>query len=206
MSGRAEAGRPYDGDAPVTSAEKIRLGQPWPGATGVFTRTSVRVTWTSDSVRVSADLEDADVFTSAPGDSCRLWEMGDVFEMFFQAENAGYYVEMHVAPGNQRLHLRIPIAGGPGPQRKDVAPENFFVDPPRFSSRTARTAVGWTVDATVPCCEVSGRAAITPGERWLVSFCRYDAWSDSRPPVLSSSSPHAEPNFHRRHEWRSLCF
>ncbi len=197
---------PHAGGAPVTCTETIRLGQAWPGATGGFAPASVRVTWTSDSVRVSARLEDADVCTSAHGDSCRLWELGDVFEMFFQAENSGYYVEMHVAPGNQRLHLRIPIVDGPGPRRKDVPPENFFVDPPGFSSRTARTAFGWTVDAVIPCFEVSGLAAIRPGERWLVSFSRYDAWSDARPPALSSSSPHAEPNFHRRQEWRSLCF
>ena len=34
----------------------------------------------------------------------------------------------------------------------------------------------------------------------------YPSDMTARPPVLSSASSHQELNFHRRHEWRPICF
>jgi len=53
---------------------------------------------------------------------------------------------------------------------------------------------------------VSGRDHIRPEESWRFSFSRYDASRGTRPPVLSSTSPHQALNFHRIHEWGNLIF
>ncbi|MEI8343284.1 MAG: hypothetical protein WCH43_17320, partial [Verrucomicrobiota bacterium] len=44
------------------------------------------------------------------------------------------------------------------------------------------------------------------GRTWLASFSRYDYSSAEAPPVLSSTSPHAEVSFHRQQEWAELLF
>jgi len=39
---------------------------------------------------------------------------------------------------------------------------------------------------------------------WLLSFGRYDYSPDRPLPVISSTSPHAVCNFHRKEEWRRV--
>lgn len=112
----------------------------------------------SRTLWVLATLDDTDIFTKATGDLQRLWELGDVFEIFLEAEGCGQYCETHITPGKFRMHLRLTSDD--------------------FTAMKKRT----------------------PG------FCRSDAWSDGRAPVLSSTSPHREANFHRRQEWRPICF
>ena len=195
-----------DVDRALKAARTVELGRAWSDAGDGFAATRVRTAWTPDGLWVRAEMDDEDPFTRADADSRRLWELGDVFEMFFQAEGAAYYAEMHVAPGNHRLHIRIPVPDFPALKQGKNDPADFIVDPPEFESATSLSPGGWTVNARIPGRAVSDRETLRAGDRWLASFCRYDAWSDARPPVLSSSSPHAEPNFHRRQEWRTLCF
>jgi hypothetical protein len=41
---------------------------------------------------------------------------------------------------------------------------------------------------------------------WLFSFSRYDYTRGRGEPVISSTSPHAAPAFHRQQEWGRLRF
>lgn len=77
---------------------------------------------------------------------------------------------------------------------------------PGFESRCKTTPSGWSVETRIPAAFVDPKGVISASSRWNASFCRYDAWTDGRPPVLSSTTPHSELDFHRRHEWRQLCF
>jgi hypothetical protein len=151
-------------------------------------------------------MEDEDVTTRATADSQHFWELGDVFEIFLESEDAGFYTEMHVTPGNHRLHLHIGCNDYEAIKNKSLPPSDVTVSPPGFASRSATTPAGWTAEARIPAGLVDPKGLITKSSQWRASFCRYDAWSDGRPPVLSSTSPHKALNFHRRHEWRPICF
>jgi hypothetical protein len=166
----------------------------------------VRIAWNPGALVIQADMDDDEVTTRATADSQYLWEMGDVFEVFLEAEGAGYYTEMHVAPGNHRLHLRIRPLDFEAMRNKLLTPSDLMVRPPGFTSKSAITATGWTTQVTIPAAAVDPRAAISRESRWKASFCRYDAWSDGRPPTLSSTSFHQKPSFHERNDWRPLCF
>jgi hypothetical protein len=170
------------------------LESPQPG----FLPAEIRVAWTSSRLVVLAEIPDHDIFTLATGPNQRTWELGDVFEIFLQAEDRTDYVELHVTPPNFRLQLHIESLGKPATQLDDGV----------FSSRVKIDAANqrWTVYAEVPASLVSGRDHILPGESWRFSFSRYDAFRDGRPLVLSSTSPHQAVNFHRTHEWGKITF
>ena len=146
-----------------------------------------------------ADLRDGEVFTRATGDSRYFWERGDIFEIFLEADGAGYYTEMHVAPGNHRMHMRIRPEDYLSMKTGLLTPADLMVKPPEFESRCEVVPGGRVVDAVQPGGKISGNS------RWRASFCRYDAGSDGA--VLSSTACHqGKINFHARGDWRKLCF
>ncbi|HOP97580.1 MAG TPA: hypothetical protein PLH97_12370 [Verrucomicrobiota bacterium] len=51
-----------------------------------------------------------------------------------------------------------------------------------------------------------GATVLAAGARWQFSFGRYDHTQDGMGAVVSSTSPHAEPDFHRQQEWGLLEF
>jgi hypothetical protein len=163
-----------------------------------FLAAEIRVGWTSTSRLVRADLPDRDIFTQATGSNQRMWELGDVFEIFLQAADRSDYVELHVTPPNFRLQLHFQSVGKPATQLDDGVFTSYV--------KIDATKQKWTVYAEIPARIVSGRDHIRPEESWYFSFSRYDASCDGRPPVLSSTSPHQALNFHRIHEWGNLIF
>lgn len=173
-------------------APSAALGQGWreapePG----FRPGAVRVGYREQCLHVLAELEDESVATAAVRAGQRLWELGDVFEIFLETAGAREYHELHVAPGNLRARLRIPLP------RPDAPPERLMTEP-GFHSTVWTGGGGWQVLASIP-------FALLGGEPARYSFSRYDH-SPGRAPVLSSSSPHAAADFHRREEWGELRF
>lgn len=188
----------------VRQAPAVALGQFWRDTPEEnFAPGAVQVAWTPDALWVHAELTDADVFTDARRDSEKMWMLGDVFEIFLDDLDAGFYAEMHVVPGNFRMQLRLPPDFL---QENNGNPliEGRFVEPPRFTSTCDLTPTGWSVEARIPAAEVSPNP-IYRGARWRASFSRYDV-TRGRGAVLSSTSPHTVLSFHRREEWRLLCF
>jgi hypothetical protein len=163
-----------------------------------FLPAEIRVGWTPSRLIVLADIPDRDIFTEATGPNQKMWELGDVFEIFLKPEDRSDYVELHVTPPNFRLQLQIESPGKPATQLPDGV----------FSSRVTIDISNqkWTVYAEVPSTLVTGHDQIATGEAWLFSFSRYDASRDGRPPILSSTSPHQAINFHRIHEWGKITF
>ncbi len=202
----ASAGCLKDLRSSLDDAVPVALGQVGAERSGFSTGT-VRIVCCPGALLVRADLRDEEVFTRATGDSQYFWEMGDVFEIFLEADGAGYYTEMHVAPGNHRMHMRIRPEDYLSMKEGVLTPADLMVRPPGFESRCEVLSGGWVVEAVIPVEAVQPGGRLPGDSGWRASFCRYDAWSDGRTPVLSSTSRHrGKINFHDRADWRTLCF
>lgn len=191
------------------TATPIHLGQSWLAAPEPgFAPAVVRTGWRSDTLLVFAELTDEHVFTQAERDNERFWELGDTFEIFLQPAEALPYVELHVAPNNRRLQLRF--TAPPSGSGSVVDPfKAALVNGDIFESRTwvNADAGGWSIFAAIPASVVRPQSLVPlAGSTWRFSFSRYDYTPGRKSPVISSSSPHREPAFHRPHEWNTLLF
>lgn len=157
---------------------------------------------TKDHLHLYARIPDENVVCLANGPNQRMWELGDTFEMFFQGGSEFHYTELHVTPPNHRLQLRLPVNGGPGSSSFE---ENVLSDP-TFESQAHIENGGWSLLASIRSSSIQFDEEPMPGREWKFSFSRYDYDTVPGDPVLSSTSPHAEVNFHRRHEWGTLRF
>jgi len=179
------------------NASVITLGQSWlPQAEADFISAEVRAGRVADQLLVLATIPDLDIFTSVTEPNQRTWELGDVFEIFLKPESESRYRELHVTPRNIRTQFGFSAVGAPS----EILPDGIF------ESRVWIESDRWIVLATIPCGVITNRSNIENGERWRFSFCRYDAFQDGRKPVLSSTSPHPIPKFHRPDEWGVLVF
>ena len=159
----------------------------------------VRFGWRRDAILALAQLDDDCVVTRATADNQRLWELGDVFEIFLRDESREDYLELHVAPSGHRLQLHFPSARTIGEVRNGTRRTEDFLTAPAFQCLTRQVRDGWEVATLIPAASLGTTEAA--GMSLRVSFCRYDASSDGKPPMLSSTSPHALRDFHRQQEW-----
>jgi hypothetical protein len=180
-----------------SKAPAIALGQFWlPQAEPDFLGAEVRLGRVAEQLLVLATIPDVDIFTRVTEPNQRTWELGDVFEIFLKPESERSYREFHVTPANIRTQLGFSAEGA----TPEVLPDGIF------ESRVWIESGRWIVLASIPCGVITNRSTIENGERWRFSFCRYDAFQDGRMPVLSSTSPHPIPKFHRHDEWGILVF
>jgi len=167
----------------------------------------VRVGWRADSLLVFAELTDRDIFTRATAPNQRMWELGDTLEIFLQAAGDPGYSEFHVTPNNLHLQLRFPDADAVQDSRRNGM-DKYLLTGEIFRSQTwvQPELNRWLVLAEIPAAALGLKPAPPAGRRWSFSFSRYDASRDGSPPVISSTSPHTRPDFHRRSEWGELHF
>jgi hypothetical protein len=187
----------------------IPLGQAWnripdPG----FAPAEVRVGQDRSNVVVLAQLTDADIFTTAEGLNERLWERGDAFEMFLGPEEKPAYIELQVAPNNQRLQLRYPNRAALDQARETGNLTEAWIPGAAFQSATwiEKSPSRWSVLAEIPIDLVDDAPGNPHKMAWRFSFSRYDHTRGATRPVLSSSSPHLELDFHRQEDWGRLVF
>lgn len=168
----------------------------------------VRIGWRSDSLLVLAELTDADIFTQATGHNQRFWELGDTFELFLRPVEQLAYFEFHVTPNNCRLQARFADAEMHQRLAETGAFEEALMAGELFTSKTwvrAETRQ-WFVFAEIPAASVCEPARPLAGSEWRFSFSRYDYTRGQAEPVISSTSPHSQPNFHRQQEWGVITF
>lgn len=191
------------------SAARCELRQTWQAApSGNFAPATVRVGWRHNTLQVLAELADTDVGTRASGLNQRLWELGDAFEIFLRPEGQEAYIELQVAPNNQRLQLRYADTAALERARRTGSIADALIPGEAFRSWTwieARHS-RWHVLAEIPARLVCGSDDALVGGVWRCSFSRYDYTRGSDEPVISSTSPHIEANFHRQQEWGVLQF
>ena len=171
-----------------------------------FTPAVVRVGRRGNSLLVFVELEDVDIFTRATKMNQRMWELGDTLEIFLSPEESPDYVEFHVTPNNHRLQLRFPSTEALRAAQAAGSLDKFLLAGRVFHSHTWVEDGRWCVYAEIPAVPVCGANQLLPGTRWRFSFSRYDFSRESKEPVISSTSPHAKPDFHRREEWGILNF
>lgn len=164
---------------------------------------TVRTAWRDDALLVQAELSDADIFNPLTDFNGEFYTTGDVFEIFLQPVGQEAYYEFHVGPANQKFQLRLPA---PGVLRRDGFKSEFLLPKPVFTSRVEILPGRWRVHAEVPFAVVQETGTVKPGTQWRYSFCRYDYTRGAKAPVLSSSSPHRQLDYHRVHEWGMLTF
>lgn len=195
--------------AAFAGAQSCTLGQCWRAQTEAdFRPAMVRVGWRQNSLLAFAELEDADIFTRATAHNQRMWELGDTFEMFLQPADSAGYAEFHVTPNNLRLQLRFPDLAARRRAQATNSVEELILPDGTFHSRTWTQPENcrWFVLAEIPARSICGAPIPLPGCTWRFSFSRYDCWRDRPEPMISSSSPHSQANFHRREEWGVLLF
>jgi hypothetical protein len=173
-----------------------------------FTPGIVRTGWRENSLLFFAEFIDADIFTNAIDHHQRFWELGDTFEIFLRPVEKESYSEFHVTPNNRRLHLGFPNAVAAEHARKTGSLENVLVHQKKFTSRTwvQSEARRWFAFVEIAVSSVSKELNDLPGSRWLFSFSRYDYTRGHKEPVISSTSAHTVPDFHRQGEWGELLF
>lgn len=173
-----------------------------------FAPTVVRMGWRGCSLLVFAELTDVDIFNSATKLNQRTWELGDVFEMFLRSALKESYSEFHVTPHNQRLQLRYNNGSAAEAARRIGNLEDILIWGDAFHSMTwiEKRICHWYVYAEIPALAVCGSDEPIENTQWRFSFGRYDYTRGVKEPVISSTSPHAQPNFHREHEWGVMTF
>jgi len=180
-------------------APEMLMGQAWKAKLDPhFQPGRVRVGWSEiqaageAAIWIYAALSDRSPANSASEPNERTWQMGDVFEIFVAPGPAGTYHEFHVTPENQTLQLKI---------EDYPTQENFEASklaPGPLWSTTFHTPGLWHVFASFPV------ALSADQDRGFFSFSRYDYQPDLEAPILSSTSPHRNSNFHKRAEWTAF--
>ena len=195
--------------AAFASAEDCDLRQAWRTEPEPdFAPATVRIGWRGDSLLVFAELADADIFSRATGHNQRMWELGDVLELFLQPADSPGYVEFHITPNNYRLQLRFPDTATLRRAQAEKHFDHLLLPDGVFSSRTwvQPEKKTWLVLATVPVRVVDFMDRPEAGMKWKFSFSRYDYTRGRPEPIHSSTSSHASPDFHRREDWGTLIF
>lgn len=171
------------------------------GAQEKFRPGQVRIGWDEKGMLILADLTDDEVVGTATQENQRLWQLGDVFEVFWRDLSGEDYYELHTEPSNYHLQLHFPSAKTINLlQTKESLLSDLFVTEPLLTSRTRKTSTGWQVLERIfwP----KGH----PPDEALISFSRYDYTASLENPILSSTSPHEVVSYHRQEEWRKVRF
>ena len=185
------------------------LGQAWrKEPESGFLPATVKFSWRADALLMFAELNDVQIVSRATGLNQRMWELGDVLEVFLRPEKQSAYVEFQITPPNHTLQLRFPDTAT---LRQAQAANHFddFLLPGRvFHSRTwlEPERQRWFVYAAFPVTVVGGAKEVIPGERWHFSVSRFEDSGAGQAPIPSSTSPHPTPDFHRQSEWGLIQF
>ncbi len=194
--------------AVFAEAPVLRMGQAWlPQPEKRFLPAEVRLGWYDDRLLIFGELHNNTPLTRAAKDNQLLCSLGDAFEIFLGDQEHETYAEFHIAPNGTRLQLLWPDGGTF--QRvchKEISFEDCLVGEPLFAFSQWVEDNKWHIIASVPSSVLLTQGAPLVGRTWRVSFSRYDYVSAEEPPVLSSTSSHAEMSFHRQHEWTEIEF
>jgi hypothetical protein len=124
------------------------------------------------------------------------YTMGDVLEIFVRDDRGPLYYEFHVTPENQRLQLRFPDAqslrGGKPVETWTVADDIF-----ESATQIAPGQDGWELLLRTDLARLFGSRP----KRIHFLIGRYDYQPGQPKPVLSSSAPLTECNFHSLHAY-----
>jgi hypothetical protein len=152
--------------------------------------------WSEGHLHLRAEFRGGGANTTATRHGERLWEIGDVAELFIQRCGENAYREYQVAPNGLTLALFYPDLSGVADLRRGHRRMEEFLTGEIPSAAVSVDSEGWSVALSVP-------LSASPGETFRLSCCRYDHGMGAMP-VLSSTSPHPVRDFHRPQDWREF--
>jgi hypothetical protein len=198
------------------NADFAQFKQNWePVPTPGFRPARAAALWSDDGLFVYGDLVDDDIYNEVPEAELNTMSFrhGDVFEMFLKPSGQPSYTELHVAPTNQKLQLRLPCKDpfqtcrGKYPSEQAMIADWLIASPVMESRvRIDAGAHRWQILARIPFVMVLETGKPTRGDRWLYSFCRYDYTRPDPNPTFSSTSPHSRVNYHLLDDFGTLEF
>ena len=154
-------------------------------------------------------MTDAELRAFGSNRNDHLWE-GDVFEMFFKpSKQRPEYYEFQANPRAVVFEVAFPRRGPIGHPfneepvlgNKAVVALEGTLDQPGDRDRS------WTVEGRIPWTAFArSGGAPKPGSSWSFAVCRYDYGPAGSKPVLMSSAPLTQLNFHRYEDYGSLRF
>ena len=171
--------------------------------------TRARLLWDRDALYFAATMTDAELRAFGSKRNEHLWN-GDVFELFFKpSDDRPEYCEFQVNPRSVVFEVAFPKRGAPvGPFHElpplgttAVATVDGTLDRPGDRDK------GWAVEGRIPWsafAKAGGRPE--PGAVWRFALCRYDYGPEGTAPVLMSSAPLTQANFHRYEDYGRLRF
>jgi hypothetical protein len=165
------------------------LSAPEPG----FLAGLARFSWSNGVLRLEAAFTGHAPSSRATGHGQRLWELGDVTELFVQKLGEESYSEYQVSPNGFTMALRYPDLTGVASVRSGSKALEDFLTKEIPSVDITTTAEGWSVSLKIP-------LPVSSGERFRVSCCRY-AYPKEGSPIISSTSLHPVRDFHRPQDW-----
>jgi hypothetical protein len=173
-----------------------------------FAPAFVSVGWRENVLLVFAELIDFEIFSETTSLNQRAWELGDTFEMFLQPVGQSTYFEFQVTPNNQRVQLLFTDSSVVEKVRKSKSTESVCINGEAFFFRTwiKTERKCWYVYAEINMKDFVRQVGSLQGSQWRFSFSRYDYTRGRKQPVISSTSRHGEPDFHRQDEWDIMSF
>ncbi len=153
-----------------------------------------------DRLHVLGVMQDSDPFSKAGPKNDSPWRQGDVLEFFFRAAGRSEYVELHIAPNQATLELRLPFAG-----EHDI--NNLFFASGMCAAATEFSAdgiKGWHGHMAIPLATI-GISTEARGVVGRAAVCRYNynrPWGPR--PELSSTTAFSLPGFHQPDCWHEL--
>lgn len=171
--------------------------------------TRARLLWDDDAFYFSATMTDAELRAFGTKHNDTLWH-GDVFEVFLKPSvDRPEYYEFEFNPHSAILELPFPkrgfdfdtLAAKPSLGSEAVAVVEGTLNKPGDKDK------GWTVEGRIPW-SIFAMSGGKPkvGDEWLFALCRYDYGPEGTKPVLMSSAPLTQPNYHRYEDYGRLRF
>ncbi|MFV0338574.1 MAG: hypothetical protein ACK5LK_10085 [Chthoniobacterales bacterium] len=170
-----------------------------------FRPATVSIAHDGENVLIFADLKDDDLCSKATANGQHIWDLGDVFEIFFRDLAGDRYYELHVAPNGFNLQLRWPSESFFRAKNYTIA--DVSVSIPIFKYQVRSVAGGWQVYAELPAAILFESKTKLTESTWSLSFGRYDVSFDKNEQILSSTAPHELPlSFHNQQYWPHIQF
>jgi hypothetical protein len=169
------------------------LSVPEPG----FLPGMARFSWADGVLRLEAEFAGHAPSSRATWHGQRLWEHGDVAELFVQKVGEESYREYQVSPNGFTLALRYTDLTGVAAVRSGSRALEDFLTGEIPSADITTTSEGWSISLKIP-------LPASPGERFRVSCCRYD-YPKEGAAIISSTSLHPVRDFHRPQDWAEFA-
>lgn len=165
-----------------------------------------RVRWTPSALIYDLVFAGANQRNRARRLNEPTWDLGDVGEIFLQAEGRTDYLEIHVTPENRRLQLHFPADGIAAVRAGRARLGDFMIaDPAWVASTVTSFESDIRIRVIVPAAILgAGGRPLSAGLRFRTAVCRYDYGPRPADPILSSTAALSAPAFHQPSEWSLL--